>query len=73
MIGSSVIEALEGERVSLWIATAGCTPLGCTVEFDAADTTWDCPCHGSRFATDGTVIHGSAVDEVATKQLPDLE
>jgi len=38
MIGSSVIEALEGERVSLWIATAGCTPLGCTVEFDAADT-----------------------------------
>jgi|GEM_PF-4663709 Rieske Fe-S protein len=38
MIGSSVIEALEGERVSLWIATAGCTHLGCTVEFDAADT-----------------------------------
>ena len=47
-----------------------CTHLGCLVRFNAAETSWDCSCHGSRFDVDGTVLEGPAVDPLPTRQPP---
>jgi hypothetical protein len=32
----------------------------CIVAFNDAERAWECPCHGSRFAGDGSVLHGPA-------------
>jgi glycine/D-amino acid oxidase-like deaminating enzyme/nitrite reductase/ring-hydroxylating ferredoxin subunit len=49
------------ESGALQRLSARCTHLGCIVRFNGAERTWDCPCHGSRFALDGSVIEGPAV------------
>ena len=71
--GQGQVVKLDGERVAVYRDTRGmlqmcsavCTHMGCDVQFNVAETTWDCPCHGSRFRTDGSVIAGPAESPLA--------
>jgi glycine/D-amino acid oxidase-like deaminating enzyme/nitrite reductase/ring-hydroxylating ferredoxin subunit len=58
----AVCRTLDGE---IHTVSAVCTHLGCLVSWNDAETSWDCPCHGSRFDPDGTVLTGPA-----TRPLP---
>jgi Rieske Fe-S protein len=49
----------QGES-SFFAFTAMCTHMACVVRYNALNATLDCPCHGSTFELDGTVLSGPA-------------
>jgi glycine/D-amino acid oxidase-like deaminating enzyme/nitrite reductase/ring-hydroxylating ferredoxin subunit len=65
---AGIIEA-EGQRAGayrdedgkLHVVNTTCTHLGCELNWNSAERSWDCPCHGSRFTFDGDIIDGPAV------------
>jgi len=67
--GEGHIASMDGQHVGVsrdedgrvHVVSARCTHMGCIVNWNSAEQTWDCPCHGSRFAQDGTVLEGPAV------------
>lgn len=56
------------EDGALHAVSPTCTHLRCQVTFNAAERSWDCPCHGSRFDTDGRVLEGPAVHDLTPKR-----
>ena len=50
--------AYKDESGKLYLVDTTCTHLGCETEWNDAEKTWDCPCHGSRYSYDGDVIEG---------------
>jgi Rieske Fe-S protein len=70
-IGAGCFAIHRDGNGELQAVSARCTHLGCLVGWNEADWTWECPCHGSRFAADGTVLQGPATEPLPRLTLPD--
>lgn len=60
-VDGSDVAAYRDPSGVLHCVSATCTHMGCKVSWNASESSWDCPCHGSRFTPDGAVLHGPAL------------
>ena len=54
------VAAFRDQRGKITTLNPACAHLGCIIHWNSADSTWDCPCHGSRFQPTGEVLAGPA-------------
>ncbi len=54
------INGFEATANLLTISKKRCPHLGCALKWNEAERSWDCPCHGSRFAENGEVLNNPA-------------
>lgn len=69
--GVSKVAVFKDEEGSLHKCSAVCTHLGCVVQWNSGEKSWDCPCHGSRFDTEGSILNGPAIkplEEIVTAE-----
>ena len=59
-VDGQMVAAHRNEKGKLVTLSPTCTHLGCRVQWNGTDRTWECPCHGSRFQPTGEVIAGPA-------------
>lgn len=77
--GEGKVVDLNGKRVGFYkdvdgktyIVDTTCTHLGCELSWNNAEKSWDCPCHGSRFSFDGSIMEGPALKELGVKIIED--
>ena len=63
--GLSKVAAYRDEQGNLYTRSAACTHIGCHLHWNSFETCWDCPCHGSHFAVDGSVLNAPAIAPLA--------
>lgn len=54
------LAAYRDDRGIVHAVSPACTHLGCFVQWNSAEKSWDCPCHGSRFDCEGRILQGPA-------------
>jgi len=68
--GLSKVAAYRDDRGVLHQCSAVCPHLGCIVEWNRNESTWDCPCHGSRFDKQGHLLCGPANSDLESIATP---
>jgi Rieske Fe-S protein len=63
--GLKKIAVYRDEKGVVHQFSAVCPHLGCIVEWNGVEKTWDCPCHGSRFDALGKAVNGPAMGGLA--------
>lgn len=79
--GEAKVVVYEGKSMALYKDETGrlhavsptCPHAKCSVGWNSAEKSWDCPCHGSRFAPDGTLLTGPARTDLEKIDLRELE
>jgi nucleotide-binding universal stress UspA family protein/nitrite reductase/ring-hydroxylating ferredoxin subunit len=68
-VGGKRLAVYKEDDGSLVALSPRCQHMGCTVDWNDGDRTWDCPCHGSRYRADGTVFHGPAKKDLDREEI----
>jgi Rieske Fe-S protein len=64
-IGGEKVAAYRDPQGELHVLSPVCPHMGCYVHWNEAETSWDCPCHGSRFSPTGHLLNGPTVHDLA--------
>jgi glycine/D-amino acid oxidase-like deaminating enzyme/nitrite reductase/ring-hydroxylating ferredoxin subunit len=62
--GAHKIAVYRDESGRVHERSAACTHVRCIVDWNSAEKSWDCPCHGSRFDPLGKVLNGPAIEDL---------
>lgn len=71
--GTGKVVEIDGEKIAAYRDEKGhihalspvCTHAKCIVNWNSEEKSWDCPCHGARYDTDGRVLTGPATKDLA--------
>lgn len=58
------IGAFRDDKGKVHFVSTKCTHLGCQLEWNPNELTWDCPCHGSRFTYKGNLLNNPALKDI---------
>lgn len=60
--------AYKNQEGEVFLVTTKCPHLGCQLEWNPADLSWECPCHGSRFDYHGNLLDNPSMEGIAYKE-----